>query len=284
MPETRGLGRGIRALIPEGSPEMRQEQAVRLPLKSIQPGKYQPRQSLDESKIQELANSIKESGLIYPILVRKIDKSGLDEPIYEIIAGERRFRALALLGETEVPAIIKEVSDRQALELSLIENLQREELGPIEQAQAYQRLGDEFRLTQEEIATRVGKDRATVANTLRLLRLAAPVREELIRGSLTLGHARALLALESEQRQLQLAKRIAREGLSVRQVEQMVRGASPTRSRSRAARDPHLVSAEEQLRRSLGTNVQLLHGKSRGWIRIAYYSLKDLDRLLKRLT
>lgn len=259
---------------------------VRIPIKSIQPGKYQPRQSLNESKIQELSNSIKESGLIYPILVRKIGKSGLDEPLYEIIAGERRFRALDLLGETEVPAIVKEVPDRQALELSLIENLQREELSPIEQAQAYQRLVDEFQLTQEQIATRVGKDRATVANTLRLLRLAPSVREELVRGGLTLGHARALLALESEQKQLQMAKRIANEGLSVRQVEQMVRGALPARSRtrSRAARDPHLAAAEEQLRRSLGTNVQLLHGKSRGWIRIAYYSLKDLDRLLRRLT
>jgi ParB family chromosome partitioning protein len=224
--------------------------------------------------------------LIYPLLVRKIDKSGSFEPLYEVIAGERRFRALEMLGESEAPAIVKEVSDRQALELSLIENLQREELNPIEQALAYQRLGEEFQITQEEIASRVGKDRATIANTLRLLKLAALVKEELKQGSITLGHARALLGLETQERQATLAKRIVSEGLSVRQVEQLVRGESPPKSRLRArhTRDPHLAAAEEQLRRSLGTNVQILHGKSRGWIRIAYYSLKDLDRLLHRLT
>ena len=223
--------------------------------------------------------------MIYPLLVRKIDKSGSLEPLYEVIAGERRLRALELLGESEAPSIVKELGERQALELSLIENLQREDLNPIEQALAYQRLGEEFQITQEEIASRVGKDRATVANTLRLLKLASFVREGLIQGNLALGHARALLGLDSQERQLALAKRTIREGLSVRQVEQMVRGEAPAKAAARArhARDPHVVAAEEQLRRSLGTNVQILHGKTRGWVRIAYYSLKDLDRLLHRL-
>ena len=180
---------------------------------------------------------------------------------------------------------MKEVSERKAFELSLIENLQREDLNSIEEALAYQRLGSEFNLTQEEIAAGVGKDRATVANTLRLLKLSNPVQEEVARGRLTLGHARALLPLDSQRSQQALALRIVSEGLSVRRVEQLVKTMSsgtPT-LRRRQNKEPHLAAAEQRLQRSLGTNVQILHGRSRGWIRIAYYSLKDLDRLMNRL-
>lgn len=183
---------------------------------------------------------------------------------------------------------MRDVGDRAALELALIENLQREELNPIEEAQAYHRLGGDFSMTQEQIASAVGKDRATVANTLRLLKLPKPVQEEVARGSLTLGHARAILSLESEKAQTAMAERVAKSGLSVRQVERLVKeltqGAEKGSRHRKSSRDPHLVSAEQKLQRSLGTNVQIFHGKSRGWIRVAYYSLKDLDRLIARLT
>ncbi len=190
------------------------------------------------------------------------------------------------MGETEAPVVIRDVGDRGALELALIENLQREELNAMEEAHAYERLGKEFSMTQEQIATAVGKDRATVANTLRLLKLALAVQEEVARGRLTLGHARAILAVEPERAQVGLAQRVVKGGLSVRQVERLVKemtGASE-KGRGRKARDPHLVAAEQKLQRALGTNVQIFHGKSRGWIRVAYYSLKDLDRLIARLT
>ena len=175
--------------------------------------------------------------------------------------------------------------DRKALELSLLENIQREELNPIEEAVAYQRLIQEFELTQEEIGLVLGKDRATVANTLRLLKLAAPVREEVSRGRLTLGHARALLALESERHQMAIAQKVIAQGLSVRRVEELVRAFPQGESRQkRRERDPHVAAAEQQLQRALGTGVRIFHGRSRGWIRIDYFSLKDLDRLLNRLT
>lgn len=190
------------------------------------------------------------------------------------------------LGEKEAPVIVKEVSDRGALELALIENLQREELNAMEQATAYQRLVSEFGLTQEQVASAVGKDRTTVANTTRLLKLAPAVQEEVARGRLTLGHARALLALESHRAQQELARRAVAGGHSVRQVERAVQEANqrPAQGRSANQRDPHLTAVEQKLQKSLGTNVRLSNGRTRGWIRIAYYSLKDLDRLMGRLT
>lgn len=287
MTEMRGLGKGIRALIPEGMDSSRSSgEVLRVPVDAIQPNPYQPRKVLDEARIQELANSIKESGLIYPLLVRKSIRSGVDRPIYELIAGERRLRALRKLGEEMAPVIVKEVNDQDALELALIENLQREELNPIEQAAAYQRLLSEFGLTQEQVAASVGKERATVANTVRLLKLAPTVQEEVARGRLTLGHARALLALESHRSQQELAQRAVAGGLSVRQVERAVQETNqrPSGGRLSKQRDPHLAAMEQRMQRSLGTNVQIFHGRTRGWIRVAYYSLKDLDRLIGRLT
>lgn len=182
--------------------------------------------------------------------------------------------------------VIRDVDDRGAVELALIENVQREELNPIEQARAFERLAEEFEMTQEQIASAVGKDRATVANTVRLLKLGAEVQQELAAGRLSLGHARAILALGSERSQAAVARRAVARGLSVRQVERIVRQMTEPGERRRGGRgrDPHVVAAEEKLQRSLGTRVQILHGKSRGWIRITYYSLKDLDRLLGLLT
>ena len=286
MPETRGLGKGIRALIPEGTPALKGVEVTRVPLRSIKPGRFQPRQNLADSKIHELADSIRESGLIYPLLVRKIGLSGDGEPAHELIAGERRLRALTFLEETEAPVIIKDMNDKEALQLSLIENIQREGLNPIEEALAYQRLAQEFGQTQDEIAKAVGKDRTTVANTVRLLKLTAVVREEVVKGRLTLGHARALLGLESEKGQAALAHRIVAEGLSVRKVEQLVKSFASGAGRTRAGRlkDPHLVAVQQQLQKTLGTNVEIFHGRSRGWIKIAYYSLKDLDRLIAHMS
>ena len=225
--------------------------------------------------------------MIYPLLVRKSTKSGLNGPVYDLIAGERRYRALKLLGETSAPVLIREISDRKALELSLIENIQREELNPMEEAAAYQRLLQEFSLTQEEIAVAMGKDRATIANTLRLLKLAPEVREEVSQGRLTLGHARALLALESAKAQVTVAQQVITQGLSVRRVEGLIKallsGEGAVARPKKNNRDPHLVAAEQKLQRALATNVQIAHKGSRGWVRIAYYSLKDLDKLINRL-
>jgi len=258
----------------------------KLPLQSIRLNRFQPRKVLNESSIHELANSIRESGLIYPLLVRKSADSGVDGPKYELIAGERRLRALKLLGEQEAPVIIRDVGDRDALQLALVENIQREELNPIEQARAYLRLQEEFGLTQEQVASAVGKDRATVANIGRLLKLAEKVQEAVAGGRLSLGHARALLALDSQKSQIQLAERAMSAGLSVRQVEDLVRQTSSGQEKSRRpkGRDPHLAAVEQKLERSLGTRVKIFHGKTRGWIRVAYFSLKDLDRLIARLT
>ena len=285
MVEMHGLGKGIRALIPEASAGQNPE-ILKIPIQAIHLNPYQPRKTLDESKIQELATSIKESGLIYPLLVRKSIKSGSEYPSYELIAGERRLRALKSLGETEVPVLVKEVPDRTALELALIENLQREELNPMEQASAYQRLISEFGLTQEQVAAAMGKDRATIANILRLLKLAQPVQDEVAQGRLTLGHARALLALESHRAQIDLAKKIVQSGLSVRQIERTVQELNQRGGTGRhtKTKDPHLAALEQKLQRALGTNVQIFHGRTRGWIRVAYYSLKDLDRLIGKLT
>ena len=285
MSETRGLGKGIRALIPEIGP-LTQQEIQKLPLESIRLNRFQPRKALNDSSIHELANSIRESGLIYPLLVRKSSDSGVDGPKYELIAGERRLRALKLLGETEAPAIVRDVGDRDALQLALVENIQREELNPIEQAKAYLRLQEEFGLTQEQVASAVGKDRATVANTGRLLKLAEKVQEAVAAGRLSLGHARALLALDSQKSQILFADRVMAGGLSVRQIEQLVRETSSEQEKSRKpkGRDPHLAAVEQKLERSLGTRVKIFHGKTRGWIRVAYFSLKDLDRLITQLT
>ncbi len=193
---------------------------------------------------------------------------------------------MKLLGETEAPVVVRQADDRGALGLALVENLQREELNPIEQARAFERLGGEFEMSQEEIASAVGKDRATVANTVRLLRLPGEVQQEVAQGRLSLGHGRAILGLGSERSQTAVARRAVAGGLSVRQVERIVQEMTePGKRRAGGrSRDPHLVAAEEKLQRSLGTRVHILHGKSRGWIRIAYYSLKELDRILSRLS
>lgn len=284
MEKTSGLGKGLRALIPETpvleSPESRTVISVKL--SRIVPSRFQPRLAYDEHKLHELVNSIRESGVLYPILVREKLKSGEQEPSYELIAGERRYRAVKALGLTEIPAIVKRVDDAEAAKIALIENLQREDLTAIEEARAYQRLQQEFEMTQEAVARAVGKDRVTVTNILRLLQLPAGIQEAVGRGEVGMAHARALLALPTERLQMKLLKLIRERGLSARRVEALVRQwTTPgTTGRKGAHRDPHLAAAEESLRQRLGTRVRIHHGRRRGWIQIDYYSLDDLNRVL----
>lgn len=267
------LGRGLSALIPEAPLEKDKVQTIDLQL--LEASTFQPRLYFSENRLKELAASIKEKGVIQPILVRAKGSR------YEIIAGERRFRAAKLLGLKEIPAIIKHVDDANLLELSLIENVQREELNRIEEARAYQRLSKEFSLTQEQISLKVSKDRATVANTLRLLELPAKIQRHLEENLITMGHAKSLLMLEDEKEQTKLCDKILKKGLSVRQSEVAARilgagNGAPVRRK----KDIHLAGIEEKLQHRFGTRVRILQGKKRGKIVIEYFSQEDLNRVL----
>jgi len=282
MEKIGGLGRGLQALIPEAA--IGEPAAIRMiKVSQIQQSRFQPRIVHNEQKFQELVSSIRERGVIYPILVRESPVSGSIEPKYELIAGERRLRAVKALGLAEIPVILKRVDDAEAAKVALIENLQREELTAIEEALAYQRLQQEFEMTQEQVAQAVGKDRVTVTNTLRLLQLPKPVQDAVAHGEAGMAHARALLGLPTERLQLKLLATIRKQGLSVRRVEELVRRWTTTAPRRAVHRDPHLVAAEEQLRQRLGTRVTIHHGRRRGWIRIDCYSLEDLNRVLALL-
>lgn len=279
MDKPGGLGRGLRALIPE--PEAVETSGVStLKVSSVVQSRFQPRLAYDQSKLQELAESIRESGVIYPILVREKVQSGSLEPQYELIAGERRLRAVKLLGHQEIPAIIKRVDDAEAAKIALIENLQRQELTAIEEALAYQRLQQEFEMTQEQVAKAVGKDRATVTNTLRLLQLPKTIQESVGRGELAMAHARALLGLPTERLQQKLAAMVRGRGLSVRRVEELVRQWTAGSPRRATHADPNLAAAEESLRQRLGTKVTIHLGRRRGWIRIDCFSVDDLNRIV----
>lgn len=270
----RGLGRGIEALIPPdettpGSP------IVELELEEIEPDPLQPRQVFDESKIEELASSLKEHGVIQPLIVRRKGDR------YRLVAGERRLRAAARAGIEKIPAVVRNMDDREAVEVSLVENLQREELGPLEQASAFQRLAEEFRLTQEEIATRVGKSRPEVANTIRLLKLEPEVKDLVVQGKITGGHGRALLSLDRE-RQIKLARIAALRGLSVRRTEEMVAAATKARRPKDSLNRPvRRREAEEILSEALGSPVQVKVQGSRGSISIAFFGEEDLERLVE---
>lgn len=274
-----GLGRGLKALIPE--PQVAEASSIAtIKVSSILQSRFQPRLAHDSQKLQELAESIRESGVIYPILVREKQGSSVSSPQYELIAGERRLRAAKLLGHQEIPAIVKRVDDAEAAKIALIENLQRQELTAIEEALAYQRLQQEFEMTQEQVARAVGKDRATVTNTLRLLQLPKTIQDTIGRGELGMAHARALLGLPTERLQQKLATMIHARGLSVRRVEELVRQWTVGSPRRPTHRDPNLAAAEEQLRQRFGTKVTIHLGRRRGWVRIDCFSVDDLNRIL----
>ncbi len=274
----RALGRGLDALIPAGSAEVATNSGVtdvallRIPVDRVRPNPFQPRQQFDDTELEELASSIRANGLLQPIVVRA---KGAE---YELVAGERRLRAAQRAGLQEIPAIVRQVGDHEALELALIENLQRSDLNPIEEARAYERLRDEFGLTQEQIAARVGKHRSTIANALRLLRLPQDLQDELAAGRLTAGHARALLSVDSPEEQRRLAREFLRTGASVRDAE---RRAQPARKQ---LPDANWRAVEDELRRLLDTKVRLLPRRDgTGKLEIEYFSLDQLNALLTRL-
>jgi ParB family chromosome partitioning protein len=253
---------------------------VRLDL--IDPSPFQPRRGFSEGSLTELADSIRASGVVQPVLVRR---SGSVEGRYQLVVGERRWRAARLAGLEAVPAIVRELTDQDALELALTENLLRQDLNPLEVARAYQALQEKYHLSHEQVAERLGINRSSVTNTLRLLRLPLAVQEMLSNDEITYGHARALLSLDSEAAQVQLASRIAKQGLSVRHIENMLasRGAKPAaqKTASQPPIDPNVRAASLELERTLGTRVKILGDGRCGKIEISYFSAQDLNRIFE---
>lgn len=276
------LGKGLGALFPDIEKEDRKSFFL-CGIEEISPSRYQPRKGFDGAKLDELAASIKEKGIIEPLIVRK-GESG-----YELIVGERRWRAAQRAGIKEVPVIVREASTGEALELALIENLQREDLNPLEEAEAYKRLMEEFHHTQEELAKRIGKDRTTVANAVRLLKLPEEIKASLSDESITSGHARALLGLDTPGEQKAACKEIIKRGLSVRETERLVkkitlRKSSPdTGLRPSREEDLLIRNLEETLRRFLGTQVRIPKKGQKGKIEIEFYSDEDLERIIERI-
>ena len=278
MQQRKVLGKGLHALMPE-KPVEPQTRIATLNVAEIRLSKYQPRQAVSPQKLAELIASIREKGVIQPVLVRPKDDG------YELIAGERRLRAVKKLGFTQLPAIIKDVKDAEALQLALIENIQREELNPIEEAQAYHRLIADFGYTQEKIAQMVGKDASSISNTLRLLKLPQEIQDALYKGLISMGHARTILALRGLGEQGSIFKQTIAKQLSVRELENMVakRLSGRTKRKGLRLRDPHLIAVEEQMQHILGTKVKIVAGRKRGKVILEYYSLNDLERLVELL-
>jgi ParB family chromosome partitioning protein len=278
MSKAKGLGRGLDALL--GADETAKDALTTLAVGQIRPGRYQPRTRMDRAALAELSASIKAQGLMQPLLVRPVDGGR-----YELIAGERRWRAAQMAGLSEVPALVRAVPDESALAMSLIENIQRENLNPMEEAAGLQRLIDEFRMTHEQAADAVGRSRSATTNLLRLLKLPKPVQAMVMDGALEMGHARALLSLDAV-RQIEAANRIAARGLSVREAEalaaRLARGPATRRRGVKADRD--LARLEEQASERLGTTVEIRPGKKgTGKLVVHYASLDHLDRLLRKL-
>lgn len=285
MEKRPALGKGLSALIPD-APEPPRSSPVELDIDRLTPNTYQPRGQFDDGRLDELAKSIASNGVIQPIVVRKVGDQ------FHIIAGERRWRAAQKAGLKRVPVVVKDVpsgGEQSVLEMALIENIQRENLNPIDEALAYRRLSDEFKLTQEQIATSVGKDRATVANFIRLLRLPEEVRADVASGSLSMGHARALLALTNEADQRRIAREVVSRNLSVRETESMVRKATEEKGPSRAGAeapkvDVHTRAAEDRLRLRFGTKVRIVRSGRKGRIEIDFGNEDELIRLFEQLT
>lgn len=283
----RGLGRGLDELLGSATANTLQEQAVQadaselqhLSLNAVQPGKYQPRGDMDQASLEELAQSIKAQGVMQPIVVRLVAKN-----TYEIIAGERRWRASKLAGLKTIPALVRDVSDEAAIAMALIENIQREDLNPIEEAVALQRLQKEFELTQQEVANAVGKSRASVANLLRLTGLPDEVKTLLAHGDLEMGHARAILGLPAEQ-QVETARHVVAKALTVRQTEALVRNMQEDKpSKEKVAPDPDVKRLELKLAERLGTQVQIKQGrKGKGQLVISYGNLEELQGVLAHI-
>lgn len=276
------LGKGLGALIPE--PEEKEERRFfYCGIEEIRPHRAQPRKHFDESKLLELAETIKEKGILDPLMVRRVEDG------YELIAGERRWRAAQKAGLKEVPVIVREADDREVLELSLIENLQREDLNPIEEAEGFRELIEQFNVSHEELSKRVGKDRTTITNALRLLKLPTEIQNHLIQNRITAGHARAILSLESREKQKELCEIILQKDLSVRETEALAKRWSE-KSNKRSATErrkeelvAQLQSLQDALRQHLGTKVRIQSKGKKGKIEIEYYSLEDLERIIEAI-
>jgi ParB family transcriptional regulator, chromosome partitioning protein len=276
------LGRGLGALIPDAEPGSETQADYFLcDIDLIRPNRFQPRHRFTEEELEELSGSIREQGVLQPLLVRKAD------PGFELVAGERRLRAARRVGLTQVPVVLKTVNDDQMLEMSLVENIQRADLNPIEEAEAYNSLIHRFRLTQEQAATRVGKSRSAVANFLRLRQLPEPIKANIVDGSLSMGHARALLGAENSAQQLSAWRAVVARGLSVRETEEFVRRlkAQPKEPRvsPKSSETLQLMTLSEELSRHLGTKVSIRKSGRHGKVEIEFYTNDDLDRLLAHL-
>lgn len=287
MAKKERLGKGLGALLGEYlGDESNGTEARTVPVSAVHPNPFQPRREFDEDELTELASSIKANGLLQPIVVRPAgNRRGTDR--WELVAGERRWRAVTRLGWSDVPALVRDVDDRTLLVLALVENLQRSELGAMEEAEGYQQLVDEFGLSQKEVASAVGRDRSTVANTLRLLQLPASVRKLVEAGDLTAGHARALLGAPTNRRMSELARQAVDQGWSVRDVETRVRKDRPKKraSSSKKKEDPALKALERELERVLGTQVRIkrTRGGAKGTIQVSFYDADDFERVFELL-
>jgi ParB family chromosome partitioning protein len=274
------LGRGLSALIPDTpAAPAAADRSLEIDVDLLRPNRFQPRTQMDDDRIEDLARSIRANGIIQPIVVRQADKG------YEIIAGERRWRAAQRAGLLKVPVVVREIPEDRLLAVALIENIQRENLNPIEEAVAYRRLSDEFHLTQEQIADAVGKDRSSIANYVRLLRLPQEVRSSVSSNALSMGHARALLALADEAAQLRVAREVLSRSLSVRETEALVKkAATPEAPKQDKSADVHTRAAEDKLRLSLGTRVRINRKGKGGRIEIEFGNEDELQRIYERLT
>ena len=282
MASNKGLGRGLGALLGDFTEEPQKQSAYRLlPIYKVEPNPDQPRQNFDEEELQALADSIGTHGVIQPLTVREMPSG-----YFQIIAGERRWRAARIAGLSEVPAVVIEADDKKAMELALIENLQRQDLNPVEEALGYQCLMADYGLTQEEAASRVGKSRPAVANALRLLSLQEDVLEMLRRGEISAGHARAVLSLKDEKKQLSAAKKIAALGLSVRQAELMCKSMAkeqPAKEAPVTLAVDYVAECEKSLSKHLGRGVKIVNGKRKGRFELEFYGQEDLQNLLDAL-
>ena len=281
MASPKGLGKGLGALLGDFMDEIPENSAYQmLPIYKVEPNRSQPRQDFDEEELQALADSIEEHGIIQPLTVRQLDSG-----YYQIIAGERRWRAARIANLSEVPVVVMEADDRKAMELALIENLQRQDLNAVEEALGYQSLMEDYGLTQDEAAKRVGKSRPAVANSLRLLGLCPQVLEKLRKGELTAGHARAILMLKSEKKQQEAAQKIIALGLSVRQAELICKNMcrEPKEEEEQPLKIDYVAECEKQLSKHLGRGVKIVNGKRKGRFELEFYGQDDLQTLLDAL-
>lgn len=278
----KALGKGLEALFPTYQEKINEE-IHEVSVSDIFPNRQQPRQIFDDKKLEELAASIKTHGVIQPIFLKRHVHG------FEIVVGERRWRAAKIAGLNKIPAIIRDVSEEKKLEIALIENIQRENLNPIEEGEAYKFLMDQFEYTQQDLANKIGKDRSTIANMIRLLKLSDKIRSYISEGNLSMGHARAILGLENDDDRLLVSEKIVKKGLSVRETELLIKRINSQHEKQIQAetdaheKDSNIITVEEKLSRSLGTKVRLFHKKGKGKIEISFFSLEDLERIIDLL-